>query len=642
MSEPLFPSTVRALINTDALADNVRALTQRIHPATLMCVVKADAYGHTPELVVPAALAAGARAFGVATPAEALAVHALIADSTSAGTGEQDPVQVLCWLYDDTADLAPLISRGIEIALPRPQAVEQLRDAAARAGVEARVHLKVDTGLGRNGLTPVQLDQVLADLSQNSAGIVVAGVMTHLASADEPEDPANTEQLGALDAALNTITSALAATPGLHRASALQVHASNSPAALTMRPIPGTMARVGLSLYGLSPLADVSAADLELRPVMRLVSRVLTVKDVSQGQGASYGLTYRAPRDTRFALIAGGYGDGIPRAASNSAQVTIRGRRYPVVGRIAMDQMIADVGLDSPVELGDEVVIMGDGATGPSAEEWGEWSHSVNYEIITRIHGRVDRVEVTDAQDAAAHGGAAWHPGGEASDRALALTLPDLDATESLGLGLAEILRAGDLVILNGDLGAGKTTLTQSLAAGLGVRGRVSSPTFIIAREHDAAGDGPGLVHVDAYRLGSAAELADLDLDSRLDEVVTVVEWGTGLAEQLSEDRLEIQLTADPVTEQRSVTLEARGESWMQRAAALRSLTESFVQTAAVDHAAAASFDDSAALDAAAQRIFGHSTSDPTAPDTAATPDLTTTDPTTTDPTALNEKGAAQ
>lgn len=156
------------------------------------------------------------------------------------------------------------------------------------------------------------------------------------------------------------------------------------------------------------------------------------------------------------------------------------------------------------------------------------------------------------------------------------LDLPDAGTTRALGAALAGILRAGDLVILTGDLGAGKTTLTQGLGAALGVRGQVASPTFIVAREHpplprDDGSRGPGLVHVDAYRLGDLGELDALDLDSSLDESVTVVEWGRGLAEALTEDRLEIDLerprggdvgTDNPEAGTRHATLRAVGRRW--------------------------------------------------------------------------------
>jgi tRNA threonylcarbamoyladenosine biosynthesis protein TsaE len=152
--------------------------------------------------------------------------------------------------------------------------------------------------------------------------------------------------------------------------------------------------------------------------------------------------------------------------------------------------------------------------------------------------------------------------GPAASRRIATRVLPDPQDTRAAGAELAAALRPGDLVILTGGLGAGKTTLTQGLGAGLGVRGPITSPTFVIARVHPSLVGGPALVHVDAYRLGSAVELDDLDLDASLADSVTVVEWGHGLVEHLTEDRLEITLTEDPLTEQRTLVVVGIGARW--------------------------------------------------------------------------------
>lgn len=143
--------------------------------------------------------------------------------------------------------------------------------------------------------------------------------------------------------------------------------------------------------------------------------------------------------------------------------------------------------------------------------------------------------------------------------------LPTAQDTQALGHELGRVLRAGDLVVLTGDLGAGKTTLTQGLAEGLGVRGPITSPTFVIARVHPSLVDGPALVHVDAYRLGGAAELDDLDLDADLDASVTVVEWGEGLVEQLSGDRLEVVLerSGSEDDQARRAILRGVGPRWL-------------------------------------------------------------------------------
>ena len=148
------------------------------------------------------------------------------------------------------------------------------------------------------------------------------------------------------------------------------------------------------------------------------------------------------------------------------------------------------------------------------------------------------------------------------SPAAPSVVLAHADDTRAFGRALGRLLRPGDLVVLTGDLGAGKTTLTQGLGEGLGVRGPVTSPTFVIARVHPSLVDGPDLVHVDAYRLAGLDELDDLDLDTALGDSVTVVEWGHGLAEELTDDRVEVVLVADPGTEARTVTVTAHGARW--------------------------------------------------------------------------------
>jgi tRNA threonylcarbamoyladenosine biosynthesis protein TsaE len=154
-------------------------------------------------------------------------------------------------------------------------------------------------------------------------------------------------------------------------------------------------------------------------------------------------------------------------------------------------------------------------------------------------------------------------------------TLETADDTREWGERLGRLLRAGDLVVLTGDLGAGKTTLTQGLAEGVGVRGPITSPTFVIARVHPSVVGGPALVHVDAYRLGGLAELDDLDLDTSLEDSVTVVEWGHGLAEDLAEDRLEVTLRGEDV---RTVTVDAHGDRWSAAADELVALATSQVE----------------------------------------------------------------
>ncbi len=398
-----------ARIDQSAITHNVRVLAAQIAPATLMAVVKADAYGHGIAHVVPAALAGGVRDFGVATVPEALQLADLLGELAAAGTPGAAEARILAWLYDVGTDLAEAVAAGIELALPGAWALDPIIAAGRTAGVVPRVHLKCDTGLGRNGFTPEQLAAFLPALSAldaapaagtpaagadvTGAPLRIVGIMTHLAKADEPGDPATAEQLEVFEAFIGRIRSLLEAHPGLGTADELDIHAANTPGALALDPFPGTMARVGLGVYGLSPFPEETPADLGLRPAMSLRSRVLTVKEVAAGHGASYGYMYRAPQDTRFALVAGGYADGIPRTVSGRAEVLIGGRRYPQVGRIAMDQFIVDLGpADHGVAPGDEAVLFGPDAGAPTADDWAGWAETINYEFVTCISGRVARV----------------------------------------------------------------------------------------------------------------------------------------------------------------------------------------------------------------------------------------------------------
>ncbi|MCT1829637.1 alanine racemase [Brevibacterium luteolum] len=403
-------SVMTARIDTAALIDNARTVAARVAPAQLMAVVKADAYGHSTDIVAPALYAAGLRDFAVATVPEAVALSQLL--------GPDSGARILCWLFDPAADLTVCTRAGIELGISTPEAFEAAIAAGRATGRTQDVHLKLDTGLGRNGLSLPQLDTVLERLrtlatagtartagtaatgtagttrTSASAPVRVTGIMTHFANADIPGDPATVDQLHRFDTLYGRLQAEL---PHALRADDLMVTLANSPAALTLDPVPGSHVRAGISLYGISPFEDKTAAQLGLTPVMTLTSRVLNVKDVPAGHGASYGLTYRCERDTRFALVAGGYGDGLPRIAGNRGEVAIGGRRYPIVGRIAMDQMILDIGPagdGGQVAIGDEVIIIGDGTTGPSAEEWADWCETINYEIVTCISARVDRIAV--------------------------------------------------------------------------------------------------------------------------------------------------------------------------------------------------------------------------------------------------------
>jgi len=355
-----------ALVDLDAIQHNVRTITELIAPAKLMVVVKADAYGHGAIPVALAAEEAGAAAFAVVDLEEAR----LLRDG-----GVTTPI--LTWLYPSRTDFTWAIGAGIELGIG---SLEQL-EGAASAG-RAVVHLKVDTGLGRGGVVGEdwrRLVERAAELEREGR-LAIRGVWSHLARAGEEADEA---QIDEFDRALAIAREAGLAPEWEHLAASASVF--DRPRALR------SLVRVGLSAYGLSPFPDRTPASLGLRPAMELAGEVIQVKRVPADWPVSYGHLYRTERETTLAIVPLGYADGLPRNASGSAPVAIRGKRYTVAGRIAMDQVVVDVG-DDEVAVGDRAVFFGDGERGlPTAQEWADAASTIPYEIVSRIGPRVTR-----------------------------------------------------------------------------------------------------------------------------------------------------------------------------------------------------------------------------------------------------------
>nr|WP_225983874.1 alanine racemase [Epidermidibacterium keratini] len=367
-SEPACPDQASIEVDLDAIVANVATLRGRVQ-RPLMAVVKADAYGHGLVPVARAALAGGADALGVTTLAEA---HALRDAGITA--------RIMSWLHSPGTAYAPAIERDIELGLSRLAAL----DAAAEAPGVARVHLKVDTGLSRAGVTSGDWPEFVERAAKYAADgqVEVVGIWSHFACADSPGHPSVRAQCDRLVDAAD-----VAREMGL---GGFDLHIANSAATLTD---PGSwfdMVRPGIAIYGLDPMGD-DAAEHGLRPAMRARAATMMVKDVPAGTGVSYGHTYTTATDTRLALVPVGYADGIPRAASNAGLVRIGERKYQVAGRICMDQFVLDVG-DDDVRPGDDVIIFGDPAAGdPPVEAWARSAGTINYEIVSRIGGRFAR-----------------------------------------------------------------------------------------------------------------------------------------------------------------------------------------------------------------------------------------------------------
>jgi alanine racemase len=258
-------------------------------------------------------------------------------------------------------------------------------DALVRAGANGvGVHQKVDTGMRRIGCDPVDAVRVADAVSASAGSLVLDGVWTHLAVADEPENPFTAEQLARFDAALDDLAAAG------HRAR--HVHVSNSAGALAHPAARRSMVRIGIAMYGISPGHGVDHLTTELRPVMSLRARVSFVKRVAAGDGISYGLRHTFDAPTTVATIPIGYADGVARRlASVGGVALIGGRRCPIAGTVTMDQLMVDVG-DAPVAVGDETVLLGSqGSERVTAEEWGDRLDTIGYEVTCSISKRVER-----------------------------------------------------------------------------------------------------------------------------------------------------------------------------------------------------------------------------------------------------------
>jgi alanine racemase len=371
----------QARVDVGAIRSNVEELARRAGSADVLAVVKADAYGHGLVPCASAAVAGGASWLGTALLEEALVLRA---------AGVTAP-RLLAWLLDPDDDWTAAVRAEVDVSAGAPWAVAAAARGAREAGRAARLHLKVDSGLGRGGSPLSQWTElVAAALAAQAEGTVqVVGLWSHLAWADAPHHPTTDAQLAAFRSAVDVAQAA-----GVR---AEVRHLANSAATLTRPDTHFDLVRPGLAVYGLSPVPDLAPpAALGLRPAMTLVGRVALAKRVPAGQGVSYQHRYTTDRETTLALVPLGYGDGVPRNASTVGPLLAGGRRRTVAGTVCMDQFVVDVG-DDPVSAGDEVVLFGPGDHGePSAQEWADACGTISWEIVTRIGPRVARVHLGD------------------------------------------------------------------------------------------------------------------------------------------------------------------------------------------------------------------------------------------------------
>ena len=338
-----------------------------IYPA-----VKAYGYGHNSIEVARALSLNGANKFLVARMEEGLELR---------HSGIKEPIMVLSPITEDLA--GDIVESGFEPAVCVKEVVKKMSDEVVKMKRELSVHIKIDTGMGRVGIKPEELND-FADYICNLPNIKVVGVMTHFPIADAKEKDFTKNQIEVFH---NTVDNCKTL-----KGRKITRHLANSSAILDLPESYADAVRPGIMLYGCYPSEYVNH-NIELKQVMSLRGRVVFIKKVKKGTGISYGLTYKAEKDTIIATVAMGYADGLPRLLSNKGRVIIRGRYAPIVGRVCMDQAMIDVGNIDGVEVGDRVTFFGkqDGLF-ISVDEVAQLAQTINYEILTQIGRRVPRV----------------------------------------------------------------------------------------------------------------------------------------------------------------------------------------------------------------------------------------------------------
>ena len=377
---------VRAVIDLDAIASNYRLLASRVAPRPVYAVVKADAYGHGAVPVASRLAREGADRFAVANPEEGAALR------RGGVAGE-----ILVLSRADARDVPRLTAYGLAPALYDAEQAESIATEASRASAPLAVHLELDTGMGRAGFRPEQLEAVIA-LLRRARGLRLAGTFANLSRADDPSSPETARQVELLRAGAARLREAGIA-PGL-------VHAANSAALLGTESAWLDAVRPGLALYGVAPRPATASAALSaapsgaavsgalLVPAMTLEAAVTALRRVPAGTPLGYGGRFVTRRATTIAVLPIGYHDGFRRGLSGRAAVLLGGKRAPVVGAISMDVTLVDA-TEAPVHRGDRAVCLGrGGADSITAWDLAEAVDTIPYEILCGIGPRVPRVHV--------------------------------------------------------------------------------------------------------------------------------------------------------------------------------------------------------------------------------------------------------
>jgi alanine racemase len=361
-----------ARIDFDAVRANCARLAAELNDGAELCaVVKADGYGHGADGCAAAAVDGGATRLAVATASEAEQIGRRF---------QHMPLLTMGALTVEEVD--SVISAGSELAVWRDDFRRVIADRARAHGHRARVHVKYDSGMGRLGNPDPAEVLELAQACAEDPNLVLAGIWTHFATADELDSSYFDEQRDRFD---EVVAAVKAEHPGVI------AHAANSAAVLRDKRSHYDMVRCGVAIYGLDPFQR-DPAEQGLRPALSLRSHVADVKRFPAGASAGYGRKWGAEVDTWVGVIPLGYGDGVRRALTNNAEVLVRGRRHPLVGTVSMDNITIDLGPETEVEPGDEAVLIGSqGEMTILAEEVAGRLETINYEVTCGISARVPR-----------------------------------------------------------------------------------------------------------------------------------------------------------------------------------------------------------------------------------------------------------
>ncbi len=367
---------VSATVNLNNIRYNIEQVSERIAKGTgIMAVIKADGYGHG-AVAVARTLAGMDSVWGyaVATIDEAMEIVHI---------GCEKPILILGYVPPSMYGLA--VTNGIRIPVFDLHSASKINAVAGQLGQKCKVHIKVDTGMGRIGIDPS--DRGLEFVRQVSlmSNLEIEGIFTHFARADEKDKENALHQ-----AKLFKDFTAKLEDEGIHIP---LKHCSNSAAIIDMPDLHMDIVRSGIITYGLWPSDEVDKQNIDLKPAMEIKSAVIYIKDIEKGTPVSYGGTYVAEKTTRVATVSIGYADGFPRSLSNKGIVLIKGKRYHVIGRVCMDQLMVDIEMNDEISVGDVVTIVGrDGDEEITMDEFAALSDRINYEAVCDIGKRVPRV----------------------------------------------------------------------------------------------------------------------------------------------------------------------------------------------------------------------------------------------------------